>query len=213
MVSPFLESWLTFLKLERNADNLGREFLGGGGGLRPKQGPKNSRGKFAEEVRWEIRQQFPKFRRTKTKNWPQNPLCRASRLTYRKRKLGPKKTMTARKSDNFLHILGRFPCWIAQKTWRKSKDNSKNPMEPAPRKCRFLSQRWFVGNPLARNCPVFLLSWGFGVMSNYRDRIVLPEALLAITDTNLYPWGRTGLDRPFGTNRIQPWTFRRKSAL
>ena len=31
---------------------------------------------------------------------------------------------SARKSDSFVHILGRFPYWIAQKIWRK-----KNPLE------------------------------------------------------------------------------------
>ena len=50
---------------------------------------------------------------------------------------------SARKSGNFLHILGRFPYYMAQKTWRRrqrsTRENSKNPAETAPRNCRFLS--------------------------------------------------------------------------
>ena len=44
----------------------------------------------------------------------------------------------------FSHILGRFPFFLAQKkTWRKEKNfhwrKKKNPVEMAPRQCRFLS--------------------------------------------------------------------------
>ena len=47
---------------------------------------------------------------------------------------------SARKTGNFLHILGPFPYWITQQNLEKSTgENSKNPAETAPRNCRFLS--------------------------------------------------------------------------
>ena len=78
-------------------------------------------------------------------------------LLSREDKLGTEKTMTAtdvtgfcaffsaRKSGNLLHILGRFPYSITQKTWRKWKKIhwlekiQKKNVETAPRNCRFLS--------------------------------------------------------------------------
>ena len=48
------------------------------------------------------------------------------------------------KPGDFIHILGRHPYQITQKTWRRRKrstgENSKtNPAETAPRSCKFLS--------------------------------------------------------------------------
>ena len=65
----------------------------------------------------------------------------------------------ARKSGNFLHILGPFPYYITQKAWRKRKKIhwrkfKKNPVETATQNCRFLSL--VVGR--GRTCPEWLRS-------------------------------------------------------
>ena len=68
--SPWINFGFKKVKLERNADNSGREFWAWIFWVAWNPGktrPKNSLSKFAIKICWEIRRQFSKIRRTKKK--------------------------------------------------------------------------------------------------------------------------------------------------
>ena len=72
--------WFRNLKLERNADNLGRDFLLGGGLKRWKRSPENLRENLLEDSLGNLRATLSKFAQPKIKITA-NPLCRTSGST------------------------------------------------------------------------------------------------------------------------------------
>ena len=76
--SPWINFGFKKVKLERNADNSGREFWAWIFWVAWNPGetrPKNSLSKFAIKIRWEIRRQFSSNSPDQNKKFTPNPLC------------------------------------------------------------------------------------------------------------------------------------------
>ena len=131
----------------------------------------------------------------------------------------PKPDLGPEKSGHFLHILGDFLTKLHIKTWRKRKRNPlekiiRNPVETAPRNCRFLS---LVVVERALTIPIkdlnldrkfqsgcFYLRGAPNVQDRARSKTSIHDRLLAVF--NLNPKG-PNLD-PGGVRTIFQTTFR-----
>ena len=83
--SPWINFGFKKVKLERNADNSGREFWAWIFGVAWNPGktrPKNSLSKFAIRIRWEIHRQFSYNSPGQNKKFTPNPLCIPSGPNY-----------------------------------------------------------------------------------------------------------------------------------